>query len=141
VQVCTAAMRDGFRIVEDMIDGLSTYLDDRGLTSVSELVGKSVSRFVDWNDLNLDYKIVASIDTEACVNCNKCYIACEDAAHQCIDRIVDERGGETLKVDEEHCVGCNLCSMVCPIEDCITMVRVDSGETTHTWRERLSVPS
>jgi dihydropyrimidine dehydrogenase (NAD+) subunit PreA len=141
VQVCTAAMRDGFRIVEDMIDGLNTYLDDRGLASVGELVGKSVSRFVDWNDLNLDYKIVASIDTESCINCNKCYIACEDAAHQCIDRLVDERGGMSLKVDEEHCVGCNLCSMVCPVEDCITMVRVDSGETTHTWRERLSVPS
>jgi dihydropyrimidine dehydrogenase (NAD+) subunit PreA len=141
VQVCTAAMRDGFRIVEDMIDGLNTYLDDRGLASVSELVGKSVTRFVDWNDLNLDYKIVASIDQDKCISCNKCWIACEDAAHQCIDRLVDERGGTALKVDEEHCVGCNLCSMVCPVEDCITMVRVDSGETTHTWRERLSVPS
>jgi dihydropyrimidine dehydrogenase (NAD+) subunit PreA len=141
VQVCTAAMRDGFRIVEDMIDGLNTYLDDRGLSSVDELVGKSVARFVDWNDLNLDYKIVASIDTDLCINCNKCYIACEDAAHQCIDQLVDERNGAYLKVNEEHCVGCNLCSMVCPVEDCITMVRVDSGETTHTWRERLSVPS
>jgi dihydropyrimidine dehydrogenase (NAD+) subunit PreA len=141
VQVCTAAMRDGFRIVGDMIEGLNNYLDDRGLKSVNDLIGQTVPRFVDWNDLNLDYKIVASIDQSTCISCQRCWIACEDAAHQCIDRLVDERGVTQLKVDEEHCVGCNLCSMVCPVDECITMVRVDSGESVHTWRERLSVPS
>jgi dihydropyrimidine dehydrogenase (NAD+) subunit PreA len=141
VQVCTAVMRDGFRIVGDMIEGLNNYLDGRGIASVAEIVGKTVPRFVNWNDLNLDYKIVANIDPATCINCNRCWIACEDAAHQCIDRLVDERGETTLKVDEEHCVGCNLCSMVCPVDECITMVRVDSGESVHTWSERLSVPS
>jgi dihydropyrimidine dehydrogenase (NAD+) subunit PreA len=139
VQVCTAVMHHGFRIVADMIEGLSNYLDARGIGSVRELVGGSVARFVDWNDLNLDYAVVARIDPDLCINCNKCYIACEDAAHQCIERPADPR----LKpvVDEEHCVGCNLCSMICPVDECITMVRVDSGTTKHTWRERLSVPS
>jgi dihydropyrimidine dehydrogenase (NAD+) subunit PreA len=139
VQVCTAVMHHGFRIVADMIDGLNNYLDARGIASVNEIIGKTVPRFVDWNDLNLDYKIVARIDPASCINCNKCYIACEDAAHQCIERPADP--ARKPVVDEEHCVGCNLCSMVCPVEDCITMVRVDSGESTHTWRERLSVPS
>jgi dihydropyrimidine dehydrogenase (NAD+) subunit PreA len=139
VQVCTAVMHHGFRIVADMIDGLNNYLDARGIASVNEIIGKTVPRFVDWNDLNLDYKIVARIDPASCITCNKCYIACEDAAHQCIDRPADPKLAPV--VDEEHCVGCNLCSMVCPVEDCITMVRVDSGESTHTWRERLSVPS
>ncbi|BDE05165.1 dihydropyrimidine dehydrogenase subunit B [Vulcanimicrobium alpinum] len=139
VQVCTAVMHHGFRIVADMIDGLTNYLDARGIASVNDLIGKTVPRFVSWNDLNLDYQIVARIDPDACINCNRCYIACEDAAHQCIERPADP----ALKpvVDEEHCVGCNLCSMVCPIEDCIEMVRVDAGTTSHTWRERLSVPS
>ena len=139
VQVCTAVMHHGFRIVADMIDGLTNYLDARGVASVNDLIGKTVPRFVSWNDLNLDYQIVARIDPASCINCNRCYIACEDAAHQCIERPADP----TLKpvVDEEHCVGCNLCSMVCPIEDCIEMVRVDAGTTSHTWRERLSVPS
>jgi dihydropyrimidine dehydrogenase (NAD+) subunit PreA len=138
VQVCTAVMHHGFKIVEDMIDGLNTYLDDRGLDSAMDLVGKSVQKFVNWNDLNLDYAVVARIDQDKCIHCNKCYIACEDAAHQCIDRIVSTRGeGETdLVVDEAHCVGCNLCSMVCPVEDCITMVRVDDGSSSSTWRQR-----
>jgi len=138
VQVCTAVMHHGFKIVEDMIDGLNTYLDDRGLDSAMDLVGKSVQKFVNWNDLNLNYAVVARIDQDKCIHCNKCYIACEDAAHQCIDRVVSTRGsGETdLVVDEQHCVGCNLCSMVCPVEDCITMVRVDDGSSSTTWRQR-----
>jgi dihydropyrimidine dehydrogenase (NAD+) subunit PreA len=139
VQVCTAVMHHGFRIVADMIDGLNNYLDARGIASVREIIGKTVPRFVDWNDLNLDYKIVARIDPESCIRCNKCYIACEDAAHQCIDRPADPRLAPV--VDEEHCVGCNLCQMVCPVVDCIEMVRVDAGDTVHTWREQLSVPS
>ncbi len=139
VQVCTAVMHHGFRIVADMIDGLNNYLDARGIASVREIVGRTVPRFVDWNDLNLDYKIVARIDPESCIRCNKCYIACEDAAHQCIDRPADPRLAPV--VDEEHCVGCNLCQMVCPVVDCIEMVRVDAGDTVHTWREKLtSVP-
>src|ERR1017187_7672704 len=118
-------MHHGFAIVEDMIDGLSNYLDERGIGSVREIVGKSVPKFGSWNDLNLDYRIVASIDPLSCINCNRCYIACEDAAHQCIDRVEDAAGKPLLVVDEEECVGCNLCSMVCPVESCIEMVRVD----------------
>jgi dihydropyrimidine dehydrogenase (NAD+) subunit PreA len=142
VQVCTAVMHHGFRIAQDMIEGLSNYLDERGLASAGELVGKTVPKFVDWNDLNLDYKIVARIDQDLCIHCNKCYIACEDAAHQCIDRI-PLNGKTNLVVDEGHCVGCNLCMMVCPVEDCITMIRVDDGKSVRTWHdvEAGAVPS
>lgn len=136
VQVCTAAMYHGFRIVEDMIDGLNNYLDAKGIASVQQLVGQSVVKYGDWNDLNLSYKLVARINQDICIHCNKCHIACEDAAHQCIDR-VPQAGGETmLVVDESECVGCNLCSMVCPVEECIAMVEVDTGRTAQTWRER-----
>jgi dihydropyrimidine dehydrogenase (NAD+) subunit PreA len=141
VQVCTAVMHDGFGIVEDMVDGLSNYLDERGIASVREILGKSVPKFVDWNDLNLDYRIVASIDPQTCIGCNKCYIACEDAAHQCIERVRDPLGGTTLVVDREHCVGCNLCQMVCPVEDCITMIRTDDGAKVTTWRDRSLAPT
>jgi dihydropyrimidine dehydrogenase (NAD+) subunit PreA len=141
VQVCTAVMHHGFGIVEDMIDGLSNYLDERGIASVREIVGKSVPKFVNWNDLNLDYRIVASIDPLTCINCNKCYIACEDAAHQCIERVRDPSGGTTLVVDRDHCVGCNLCQMVCPVENCITMVRTDDGAKATTWRDRSLMPA
>src|SRR5690606_37205917 len=127
VQVRTAVMHHGFRIVEDMIDGLNNYLEERNLSSVQELVGKSVHRYTEWSDLNLAYKVVARIDQEKCIRCNKCYIACEDASHQCIDRIEEPSGSAKLVVREEDCVGCKLCYMVCPVDDCITMVEVDTG--------------
>src|SRR5437588_2012516 len=84
VQVCTAAMHYGFRIVEDMIEGLAQYLEDKGLDSVIDLVGNSVDRIRDWGNLDLNYKVIANIHEEKCIGCNLCYIACEDGAHQAI---------------------------------------------------------
>jgi dihydropyrimidine dehydrogenase (NAD+) subunit PreA len=135
VQVCTAVMHHGFRIVDDLIEGLSNYLDSRGMSSVSQLVGAAKDRITTWENLNLNYKVVARIDQDKCIRCNKCYIACEDAAHQCIDRIA-QNGSAMLVVDEEHCVGCNLCHMVCPVENCIEMVPVDTGLPPQSWKER-----
>ncbi len=138
VQVCTAVMHHGFRIVEELADGLNRYLDARGIESVAEIVGGAANRITTWNNLNLNYKIVARIDQSACIHCNKCYIACEDAAHQCIDRVRQPGGSTNLVVDEGHCVGCNLCSMVCPVDECIEMVRVDTGRPAQSWKERAA---
>jgi dihydropyrimidine dehydrogenase (NAD+) subunit PreA len=143
VQVCTAAMHYGFRIVEDMIDGLSQYLEDKGFASAMDLVGKSVDRIRDWGDLDLNYKTVARIDPELCIGCNLCYIACEDGAHQCIEAAERPRGdlrdGEIAKhvprILEDECVGCNLCALVCPVPDCITMDKIDTGRPAMSWRQ------
>jgi dihydropyrimidine dehydrogenase (NAD+) subunit PreA len=142
VQVCTAAMHYGFRIVEDMIDGLSQYLEEKGLNSAMDLVGRSTERIRDWGDLDLNYKIVARIDQELCIGCNLCYIACEDGAHQCIVAAERPRGdlrdGEIAKhvprILEDECVGCNLCALVCPVPGCITMQQIDTGRPNMSWR-------
>ena len=132
VQVCTAVMHYGYRIVEDMIDGLNNYLDDKGISSVTKIIGKSVDRVTDWGNLDLGYKTVAKIDHDKCIQCNLCHIACEDGAHQCID--LKEIDGRVLPVvDEPECVGCNLCYLVCPAPDCITMDRTDDGSSSMTW--------
>ncbi|WP_019119293.1 NAD-dependent dihydropyrimidine dehydrogenase subunit PreA [Brevibacillus massiliensis] len=137
VQVCTAAMHHGFRIVEDMIDGLNNYLDEKGIASVMGIVGRSVSTYQDWGNLNLNYKIVARIHEETCIHCNKCHIACEDTSHQCIDIVWDDpTGKERLVVREDDCVGCNLCAIVCPVEGTIEMVEIDTGQPPLTWNQR-----
>ncbi len=138
VQVCTAAMHHGFRIVEDMIDGLSTYLDNKGLASVRDLTGKSVQMYSDWGNVNLNHQVVANIHTDVCINCNKCHIACEDTAHQCIERFVDGNGAPYLKVNEEECVGCNLCAIVCPVDGAIDMVVKENGLPPMSWNDRQS---
>ena len=90
VQVCTAIMHYGFRIVQDMNEGLSTYLDSKGMKSLAELVGKSVRNVNEWKNLDLNFQRVARIDYDKCIGCNLCYIACEDGAHQCIDLVAPE---------------------------------------------------
>ncbi|KMJ56601.1 dihydropyrimidine dehydrogenase [Bacillus sp. LL01] len=136
VQVCTAAMHHGFRIVEDMIDGLNNYLDDKGIASVMDIVGKTVTNYSDWGNLDLNYKVVAQINNDVCINCNKCHIACEDTSHQCIDMLKDDQGRDILKVREDDCVGCNLCSIVCPVDGAIDMVELKSELPPMTWNER-----
>ena len=142
VQVCTAIMHYGFRIVEDMAEGLSDYLDSKGMKSVNELIGKAVPTLQKWETLDLHYKRIASIDYAKCIGCNLCYIACEDGAHQAI-ALVSPNGhglgpgrvpGKPIpEIKDEECVGCNLCSIVCPVDNCITMVSIDTGEPRMSW--------
>jgi dihydropyrimidine dehydrogenase (NAD+) subunit PreA len=144
VQVCTAIMHYGFRIVDDMLEGLNDYLEGKGYQSVMQLVGKAVPRIKKWESLDLNYKRVARINYDKCIGCNLCYIACEDGAHQCIDLIAPNGHGlgpgrvpgkPIPQVREADCVGCNLCSIVCPVDGCISMVTLESGEPKMSWTD------
>lgn len=135
VQVCTAAMLFGFRIVDDMIDGLSVFMRDKGYRSIADLRGKAVSRTVDWNDLNMNFDLKARIDDDACIECGRCFIACEDTSHQAIRIDALPGGGRKFTVIDDECVGCNLCMHVCPVKDCISMEAVNTGRPKLTWPE------
>jgi dihydropyrimidine dehydrogenase (NAD+) subunit PreA len=144
VQVCTAAMHYGFRIVEDMIDGLSQYMDDRGFRTIEDFRGRAVPNVKDWGDLDLNYKVIAKINSDLCIGCQLCYVACEDGAHQCIEPYKDSAkkntggfGVHVPRIIEEDCVGCNLCALVCPVENCITMQEVDAGDAPMSWNDRV----
>jgi dihydropyrimidine dehydrogenase (NAD+) subunit PreA len=153
LQVCTAVMHYGFRIVEDLCDGLSNWMDEKGFATVADVVGRSLHRVSDFNQFDLSFRTVARIDQEKCIRCNLCYVACNDTAHQCIDLIAKDghvvqpysydvraNGREeavasrpSVHVREEDCVGCRLCYNVCPVEDCIHMVEEPSGRSSVTW--------
>ena len=157
VQVCTAVMHYGFRIVEDMIEGLSNYLDGKGMKSVRELRGRALPAFVEWGDLDLSYKVVAEVDAAKCIGCNLCYVACRDTAVHCIHNADEplkrghvaptrdgalaaarEKGLHIVWVDESECIGCNLCSAVCPVPGCITMKDVTNGAAFESWNDRIA---
>ena len=122
VQVCTAAMTYGFKIVQEMISGLSEYLDSKEM-ALSDLVGRAVPNFVEWQHLNLNYVTKAVINQDDCIKCGRCYAACEDTSHQAIAMSEDR----TFTVKDEECVACNLCVNVCPVDNCITMKRLPVG--------------
>ena len=123
VQVCTAAMTYGFKVVQEMISGLSQWMDEKQYGSTADFVGLATPNVTDWQYLNLNYITKAKIDQDACIKCGRCYAACEDTSHQAI-LMSDDR---VFEVDDSECVACNLCVDVCPVEDCITMVEMEPG--------------
>ncbi len=155
LQVCTAVMHYGFRIIEDLCDGLSRWMDRKGFRTIADVTGKSLAHISDFKDFDLSFRAVARIDEKKCIKCNLCYVACNDTAHQCIDLIgkdgakvrpysydVRSNGKEAAiatrpqpKVREQDCVGCRLCYNVCPVEHCIEMAEIASGRESITWDE------
>ena len=125
VQVCTAAMTYGFKIVQEMISGLSEWMDDKGYASIDDFRGAAVPNVTDWQYLNLNYVAKAKINQDLCISCGRCYAACEDTSHQAISM------SETrvFEVSDDECVACNLCVNVCPVESCITMEAMAPGVT------------
>jgi dihydropyrimidine dehydrogenase (NAD+) subunit PreA len=125
VQVCTAAMVYGFKIVEEMISGLSNWMDEKGYRTLDDFVGMASRNVTDWQYLNLEYITKARINQDLCIKCGRCHIACEDTSHQAITR--QKNGVRHFEVMDNECVGCNLCVNVCPVEDCITMEQLPPG--------------
>jgi len=139
VQVCTAAMHYGFKIVDDMIDGMKNWMDEKDYARIEDFRGRAVPNVTDWQYLNMNYKIVARIDQDLCIKCGLCHIACEDTSHQSIaaERVDGQR---RYHVIDEECIGCNLCQHVCPIPDCISMVQVDTGRPYLNWTQHPQNP-
>ncbi|MFL2798520.1 MAG: NAD-dependent dihydropyrimidine dehydrogenase subunit PreA [Paracoccaceae bacterium] len=123
VQVCTAAMTYGFKIVSEMKSGMSDWMDEKGYTSVEDFIGSALPNVTEWQHLNLNYIAKAKIDQDSCIKCGRCYAACEDTSHQAIS--INE--GRVFEVIDEECVACNLCVDVCPVENCISMEPLAPG--------------
>ncbi len=132
IQVCTGAMHYGFKIVDDMIAGLNNWMDGKGYSRLQDFHGAAIANLVDWQDLNINYELVARIDQDKCIKCGLCHIACEDTAHQAIS-VTGQGPLRRFEVIDPECVGCNLCAHVCPVEGCITMAPVDNGKPYLNW--------
>ena len=121
LQFTTAIMQYGYRIVEDMISGLSIWMEEKGYKSIMDFCGKALDNIVPADDLERDFKVYPEIDYDKCVGCGRCYVSCFDGAHQAIEWNAEER---KVTIDEEKCVGCQLCLHVCPVAGCITPGKV-----------------
>ncbi len=133
VQVCTAAMTYGFKVVEEMKSGLSEWMDEQGHENIESIVGRAVPNCKDWQDLNLNYIAKAKIDQDKCISCGRCFAACEDTSHQAIT-MSDDR---VFEVQNDECVACNLCVLVCPVENCISMEPLAAGALDERTGEKV----
>lgn len=112
LQMTTSCMQYGYRVVEDMCNGLMHYMEDKGVDSLHELVGLATRNIIPAENLNRDYIVYPEIDLDKCVGCGRCYISCYDGAHQAMEW--DEEKREP-KCNKDKCVGCHLCALVCPV--------------------------
>jgi dihydropyrimidine dehydrogenase (NAD+) subunit PreA len=111
LQVTTAVMQYGYRIIDDLISGLKRYMSEKGIENVSGLFGSGLDKFTATDKLNRESIVYPVIDREKCVGCGRCYLSCADGGHQAI-----EFGGDRKpKVKGSKCVGCHLCKLVCPV--------------------------
>ncbi len=117
LQFTTSVMQYGYRIVEDMISGLSIWMAEKGFEKIDDFVGLALNKTVSAELVDRDFKICPEIDQDKCVGCGRCYISCYDGAHQAIEWDEKER---KATIDKDKCVGCHLCLLVCPVDDCIT---------------------
>ncbi|MCK9220836.1 MAG: NAD-dependent dihydropyrimidine dehydrogenase subunit PreA [Bacteroidales bacterium] len=137
VQVCTAVMHYGYGIIKNLISGLEQYMDDKGFKCIEEITGKALPNVTDWENLDMNYQVVATINREKCIGCKSCFTACEDGAYQAI-ALPENATDRIPQILEERCVGCNLCSLVCPVDHCITMVKKDIGTGMETWKQKTA---
>ena len=110
-------------------------MDSKDFQTLEDFRGKAVENVTDWNQLDLNYKTLAVIEQDKCIECGLCHIVCEDASHQAIAKHKGPEGERTYTVIDDECVGCNLCSLVCPVPDCITMKVQDTGLPYLKWED------
>ena len=110
VQVCTAVMQYGNRIIDDLKLGLQTFMKEHGYNKVEELVGLELPNFVPPSELDRETMVYPKIDRDVCIGCGRCYVSCQDGGHQAIT-FGDDR---MPQINGAKCVGCHLCRLVCP---------------------------
>lgn len=117
IQITTAVMQYGYRIINDLIDGLSLYMEKKGFDKLEDLVGIALDNIVPAEALDRSYIIYPKFKNEDCVGCGRCYISCYDGGHQAIKWDYESRKPQLI---EDKCVGCHLCANVCPVADITT---------------------
>ena len=110
VQVCTAVMQYGYRIIDDLILGLQRYMAKRGVSKLQDLVGEQVPKFQKPDRLDRGSIIYPKFNRELCVGCGRCEVSCNDGGHQAI---VFNHETRQPRLVGTKCVGCHLCRLVC----------------------------
>ena len=111
LQVTTSVMQYGYRIIDDLLEGLEEYMTRKGITSISSMVGGASRTIVDHHSIERDSIVFPVFDKEKCNGCGRCYISCMDGGHQAIEFDPETR---RPKLIGSKCVGCHLCRLVCP---------------------------
>lgn len=113
IQVTTSVMQYGYRIIDDMVEGMKYYLSSHGYKSVSEIVGKALPQIVPAEHLDRGSICLPKFDRSKCLGCGRCYLSCYDGGHQALSQ---NQATRKPVLTADKCVGCHLCVTVCPVK-------------------------
>jgi len=128
LQVTTGIIHYGYRIVEDMMEGLSDYMEEKGYNSIQELVGKALPNVHHTDEFDLMRQGVVEYDLDRCIGCGQCYIICQDGGGQALSWDAENR---RPVMDEDRCLSCMACSFICPVEDMVHYKEMPKGWVRH----------
>lgn len=111
IQITTAVMQYGYRIIDDLISGLKAYMERKGISDLQNLVGIGLKNITEPDKLERNTVTYPVFEKKKCIGCERCYISCRDGGHQAIEISIDKKP----ILIANKCVGCHLCSLVCPV--------------------------
>ena len=111
VQITTAVMQYGYRIIDDLLEGLTEYMKSKGIAALTDLIGGASGSVVDHQSIERDTILFPVFLHDLCIGCGRCYVSCQDGGHQAIVFDPDTR---KPRLNGKNCVGCHLCRLVCP---------------------------
>lgn len=122
VQICTAVMWEGRQIITKLMKGFEKYLERNEFETPTDIIGKALPNIGKFPDLNLEAKMVASVDEERCNGCGICVVACNSGGYQAIE-LVDA----IVQINPQKCDGCGLCVGVCPLT-AVLLLPIDASK-------------
>ena len=72
IQITTAVMQYGYRIIDDLISGTRAYLAAHGMSRLSGLTGSALANIVPADDLDRSTVVYPVFGRESCVGCGRC---------------------------------------------------------------------
>ncbi len=114
VQITTGVIHYGYRIVEDILDGMGYFMEQHGFERVEQFVGGALPHVRPTDQFDLTRQGIAQFDLDRCVGCGQCHVVCRDAGGQCLQWDAEQR---RPRHEEDRCLACMICSFVCPIAD------------------------
>jgi len=114
IQSTTGIIHYGYRIIEDILEGISYYMEEQNISSLGDIVGKALPHIVETGAFDLTRQGISHYDLDKCIGCGQCYLVCQDAGGQCLTWNREDR---RPVMDENRCLGCMICSFICPVSD------------------------
>ncbi len=105
VQFCTIVMKYGFGVIDELNQGLSHMLEEKGYRSVKEFIGCALPGPITSFPNLTPVKNLPEADASLCCHCGNC--------GRCGYLAVKPDGKKVPQFDASKCIGCSLCVKKC----------------------------